>query len=104
MSKIISLAALIFAGLTFFSYPHETKAESEYDQNIPADTNIGQYIYEDKEYLTQNQVDQINTMNKKLKNKENVTLIIVDKIPLEDMSMTVTPHRTKNKGSIMCRL
>ena len=91
MSKIISLVTLILAGITFFTFPNQINADDDYDKNIPADTNIGHYIYEDEEYLTQNQVDQINAMNKGLKNKENITLIIVDKIPLEDFSTTSSP-------------
>lgn len=91
MSKIISLVTILFAALTFFSVSTEIKADDKYDQSIPADTNIGNYIYEDKEYLTQNQVDQINALNKKLHNKENITLVIIDKIPLEDYSLTSAP-------------
>lgn len=86
MSKIISLITILLAAITFFSCSNEIKAEDNYDKNIPADTNIGYYIYEDKEYLTQKQVDKINAMNKKLNNDENITLVIVDHIPIQDYS------------------
>ena len=90
LNKIIHLL-FIFSIPLFFGLINPQKVDAAYDlhyeDKIPAEPNIGSYIYEDKEYLTQNQVDQINSINSQLvggRNSQNITLVIVDHIPLHD--------------------
>lgn len=90
MSRPLSIITLLLALVTFFLHADPSQAEDTYDKNIPADSNIGNYIYEDKEYLTQSEVDKINQMNKKLGPQENITLVIINEIPIEsDPSATI---------------
>lgn len=92
MFKLHFWLLTLLASICWLATPNVVfAAADDYEQHIPAATNIGDFIYEDQEYLTQEQVDTINAMNRKniaRNDHQYLTLIILNKIPLEEYPNT----------------
>jgi hypothetical protein len=101
MTKFLT-ALIFFIIIGWFTQTAAVNASEITNEPVPSQTNIGKYIYEDKDYLTQKQVNKINRINQKLFHQigsQNIAIVIIDRIPIKHDSMATNQVDEKTQRS-----